>query len=231
VAVVDRETYVHGEAVEHLRSEAHQALASYHAREPLRPGMSKEELRTRLGGLDERIFLALLDRFGEAGHLVVDRDKVRLTDHQVRLDPRQRDVLSGVEALFRDATVTPPTLEEAFGRLRIERPEDQALVQVLLDERRLVRVREGLYFHAEALQAIQTRVVDYLRGHEAISPPELKDLLGVTRKYAIPLLEYLDAQRVTVRVGDRRILRDGPAARGTGAVAGSIDTSGSRGVT
>jgi selenocysteine-specific elongation factor len=210
VFVADRETYVHAQAVERLRAEARAALAAYHAREPLRPGMSKEELRTRLGGVDERVFLAFLERFAQAGDLVVDRDKVRLGHHQVRLDPRQQEAVGRLEEEFRQAGTTPPTLDEAFARLGLERPDDQALAQVLVDERRLVRVREGLYFHAETLAGIQARVVEFLQGHEAISPPELKDLLGVTRKYAIPLLEYLDALRVTVRVGDRRILRETP---------------------
>ena len=84
-------------------------------------------------------------------------------------------------------------------------------VQVLIDDRRLVRVREGLYFHAEPLREIQARVTAFLRERREISPQDIKDLLGVSRKYAIPLLEYLDAQRVTVRMGDRRVLREGAA--------------------
>jgi selenocysteine-specific elongation factor len=215
VAVVDRECWVHAEAVEALRAAARAALEAFHAREPLKPGMSKEELRTRLGVADDRVFLALLERFAAAGDLAVDRDKVRLAGHAVRLDPRQQAVLDRLEAEFRTAGVAPPSLEEAFARLGVA-PGDQALAQLLLEDRRLVRVREGLYFHAEALLAVQARVTEFLRAHPAITPQELKDLFGVSRKYAIPLLEHLDAQRVTVRVGDRRVLRsiDTPAAGG-----------------
>jgi selenocysteine-specific elongation factor len=90
------------------------------------------------------------------------------------------------------------------------KPDEQALLQVLLDDRRLVRVKEGLYFHAEPLQAAEARVAAFLREKREITPQDMKDLLGITRKYAIPLLEYLDAQRLTVRVGDRRVLRDAP---------------------
>jgi selenocysteine-specific elongation factor len=208
--LVDREWYVHVEAADQLREAALAALGAFHAREPLKPGMFKEELRTRLAGVEERVFLFLLDRVAQDGALVVEKDKVRLAGHQVRLDPRQQALLERLEREFRDAGVAPPSLDEAFTRLQLLRPEDQSLVQVLLDERRLVRVREGLYFHPEPLQTAEARVVGFLRQHGAITPQDVKDLLGISRKYAIPLMEYLDAQRLTVRQGDRRVLRDAP---------------------
>jgi selenocysteine-specific elongation factor len=172
--------------------------------------MSKEELRTRLGGLEERVFLHLLNRFAAAGAIAVEKDKVRLASHQVRLDPQQQAVLARLETEFREAGVAPPSVEEAFAKLRMTRAEDQALLQVLLDERRLVRIKEGLYFHPEPLQAAEHRVAAFLREHKAITPQEIKDLLGISRKYAIPLLEYFDAVRLTVRVGDKRVLREIP---------------------
>jgi selenocysteine-specific elongation factor len=208
VLLVDREWHVHADAAQRLRDEAVAALRSFHAREPLKPGMSKEELRTRLGGLDERVFLPLLDRFAAAGAIAVEKDKVRLAEHQVRLDPQQQALLDRLEAEFREAGVAPPSPEEAFGKLHMSRAEDQALLQVLLDERRLVRVKEGLYFHAAPLRDAESRVAAFLRERKEITPQDMKDLLGITRKYAIPLLEYLDGQRLTVRVGDKRILRE-----------------------
>jgi selenocysteine-specific elongation factor len=209
VLVVDREWYVHTEAAERLAREAAAALAAFHAREPLKPGMSKEELRTRLGGLEERIFLALLDRFGAGGILVVDKDKVRGAAHAVRLTPAQQAASDLLEAEFRTAGVAPPTLEEAFAKLGLAGSSAQAIAQLLVDGRRLVRIREGLYFHAEPLRTAVSRVRAFLEERREITPQEIKDLLGISRKYAIPLLEWLDSQRLTVRVGDRRVLRDG----------------------
>jgi selenocysteine-specific elongation factor len=208
--VVDREWYVHVDAAERLREETLAALRAFHAREPLKPGMSKEELRTRLGGLDERVFLHLLERFVAAGAIAVEKDKVRLASHHVRLDSHQQAWLDRLEGDFRVAGVAPPSLEEAFARLGMTRADEQALAQVLLDERRLVRIKEGLYFHAEALSEAEARVTAFLRERKEITPQDMKDLLGISRKYAIPLLEYLDAQRVTVRIGDKRVLRDLP---------------------
>ena len=214
VLVVDREWYVHVEAAQKLRAEAAAALAAFHAREPLKPGMSKEELRTRLGGLDERVFLALLERFAAAGVLVIDKDKVRGADHAVRLTPAQQAASDRIEAEFREAGVAPPTLEEAFAKVGLAGSSAQALAQLLVESRRLVRIREGLYFHAEPLQVAVDRVVAFLRENQAITPQQIKDLLGISRKYAIPLLEWLDTQRLTLRVGDKRVLREGAPSPG-----------------
>jgi selenocysteine-specific elongation factor len=214
VFVVDREWYVHAEAAARLQREAETALATFHAREPLKPGMSKEELRTRLGGLEERVFLALLERFAAAGVLVVERDKVRHAGHAVRLTPAQQATFDRIEAEFRSAGVAPPTLEEAFVKVGVSGASAQAIAQLLVEGRRLVRIREGLYFHAEPLQGAVSQVVAFLRERQAITPQEIKDLLGISRKYAIPLLEWLDTQRLTVRVGDKRVLREGASTGG-----------------
>jgi selenocysteine-specific elongation factor len=214
VLVVDREWYVHVEAAEKLRAEAAAALAAFHAREPLKPGMSKEELRTRIGGLDERVFLALLERFAAAGVLVIDKDKVRGAEHVVRLTPAQQAASDRIEAEFREAGVAPPTLEEAFAKVGLAGASGPAMAQLLVESRRLVRIREGLYFHAEPLQVAVDRVVAFLRENQAITPQQIKDLLGISRKYAIPLLEWLDNQRLTLRVGDKRVLREGAPSAG-----------------
>ena len=91
--------------------------------------------------------------------------------------------------------------------------ERHELFQLLVAERRLVRAKESLYFHAEALGSIQDKLVAYLQQKKEIGPGDMKDLLGITRKYAIPLMEYFDSQRITVRQGERRVLRGARARR------------------
>jgi len=210
---VDRESYLHAEVAAGLRRRALETLGTFHAQFPLKPGMSKEELRMRLGEMEERVFLHLLGGLEAEGAVAGEKDKVRLASHQVRLDPRQKALLERLEAAFRTAGVSPPSPEEAFAKAGSGRPEDHELLQVLLDERRLIRIKEGLLFHVESLQAAEARLVAHLRARKEITPGEFKDLLGITRKYAIPLMEYFDAQRLTVRVGDKRVLRADPAAR------------------
>jgi selenocysteine-specific elongation factor len=151
----------------------------------------------------------VLGLLAEAGTVGVERDKVRLGGHEIRLSGSQQAALDRMEKEFRDAEAAPPSAEEALSRAGLAGGEDNELFQMLLESRRLVRVKESLFFHTAALEAIQDKLVALLRERKEIGPGDIKDLLGISRKYAIPLLEYFDARRVTTRVGERRVLRGG----------------------
>jgi selenocysteine-specific elongation factor len=197
VLAVDRDWFLHRDTRDRLRGETLRALEEFHRLHPLKSGVSREELRGTVGGSDERVFAYFLDAF-EAEELVrSERDKVRLASHSVRLTPDQQRTIDRIEDEFRSAGPAPPTPDDT----------DSELFQLLVSDRRLVRVKESLYFHADALKAIEAKVVALLREKQAIVPADVKDLLGISRKYAIPLLEYFDAQRITQRVGERRVLR------------------------
>jgi len=207
VVAIDREWFVHADAVDRLRGLILTALERFHQAQPLRPGMSREELRGRGGAADERVFAHVLAALDAEGAARVDRDKVRLGSHEVRLTAEQQAAVDRVELEFREAQASPPSAAEALGRAGVRGDEEHDLFQVLLESRRLVRVKESLFFHADALEAIQEKLVALLRERKEIGPGDIKDLLGISRKYAIPLLEFFDARRVTTRVGERRVLR------------------------
>ena len=211
VVAIDRDWFVHVESLTRLRGLTLAALEQFHRSFPLRPGMSREELRGRAGGPDERVFAHLLAGLDAEGVVRTDRDKVRLASHDVRLSPEQQKTVDRLEQDFLTAAAAPPSPEEALGRAGLSGDEDHELFQVLVEARRLVRVKESLYFHAQALEAIQAKLVAMLRERKEIGPGDIKDLLGISRKYAIPLLEFFDARRVTARVGERRVLRGGSA--------------------
>jgi selenocysteine-specific elongation factor len=207
VVAIDREWFVHADAVGRLRGLILTALDRFHHAQPLRPGMSREELRGRSGAADERVFAHVLAALDAEGDVRVDRDKVRRGSHEVRLTAEQQAAVDRVEREFRAAQASPPGAAEALGRAGIRGDEEHDLFQVLLESRRLVRVKESLFFHADALEEIQEKLVALLRERKEIGPGDVKDLLGISRKYAIPLLEFFDARRVTTRVGERRVLR------------------------
>jgi selenocysteine-specific elongation factor len=208
VLAIDRDWYIHPEGQGRVRAAALAALEQFHRAQPLRPGMSREELRGRAGA-DERVFAHLLGTLVAEGTVAVDRDKVRLASHEVRLTPEQQRVVDRVDQEFLAADAAPPSPEEALGRAGVAGDEEHELFQVLVEGRKLVRVKESLYFHARSLETIQDRLVELLRERKEIGPADIKDLLGISRKYAIPLLEYFDSRRVTMRVGERRVLRGG----------------------
>ena len=207
IVAIDRDWFVHGEALARLRDLAVAALEQFHRASPLRPGMSREELRGRAGAPDERVFAHLLGALEADGIVRTDRDKVSLASHSVRLSPEQQKAADRLEQEFLTAAAAPPSPEEALARAGQSGDEEHELFQVLIEARKLVRVKESLYFHAQALEAIQDKLVAMLRERKEIGPGDIKDLLGISRKYAIPLLEFFDARRVTARVGERRVLR------------------------
>jgi selenocysteine-specific elongation factor len=209
VRAVDRDWSLHADAVARLRDLITSALAQFHRAQPLRAGMSREELRVRAANADERVFAHVLAALDADGVVRVDRDKVRLASHELRLSPVQQAAVDRLEREFREAAAAPPSAEEALGRAGLTGDEQHELFQLLLESRRLVRVKESLFFHADALEAIQDKLVALLRERKEIGPGDVKDLLGVSRKFAIPLLEYFDSRRVTTRVGERRVLRGG----------------------
>jgi selenocysteine-specific elongation factor len=207
VAAIDRDWFVHPESLTRLRDLALAALGQFHRSLPLRPGMSREELRGRSGAPDERVFAHLVSGLEAEGVVRTDRDKIRLASHDVRLNPEQQKTVNRLEQDFLTAAAAPPSPEEALTRVGLAGDEDHELFQVLVEARKLVRVKESLYFHTQALDAIQDKLVTMLRERKEIGPGDIKDLLGISRKYAIPLLEFFDARRVTARVGERRVLR------------------------
>ena len=207
IVAIDRDWFVHGEALARLRDLAVATLEQFHRASPLRPGMSREELRGRAGAPDERVFAHLLGALETDGIVRTDRDKVSLAAHSVRLSPEQQKAADRLEQEFLTAAAAPPSPEEALARAGQSGDEEHELFQVLVEARKLVRVKESLYFHAQALEAIQDKLVAMLRERKEIGPGDIKDLLGISRKYAIPLLEFFDSRRVTARVGERRVLR------------------------
>jgi selenocysteine-specific elongation factor len=141
------------------------------------------------------------------GEVVVERDRVRLSTHQVALDDTREQLLRQVEGELLSAGYQPPRVEEVFATLQVGKGHHRELLQVLVDQGRAVRLKDNVVFHRDVLQQAEAVLVQFLRQHREITPVEFKDLLGVSRKYAIPLLEYFDSQKLTIRVGDKRVLR------------------------
>jgi selenocysteine-specific elongation factor len=199
--------FVHAEAFEALTTQLRATLETYHRQNPLKPNISIEELRAKIRGLGERVCVLALEQLRQRGDVVVERERVRLATHQVTLDDTRERLLHELEAEFLAAGYQPPRVEEVFDKLKMGKGHDKELLQVLVDQGRAVRLKDNVVFHRSNLEKVESLLVQYLRSHREITPIEFKDLLGVSRKYAIPLLEYFDSQKITIRVGDKRVLR------------------------
>jgi selenocysteine-specific elongation factor len=199
--------YLHVDVFDALMRELRSDLEAFHRQNPLKPNLSIEELRAKVRGLGERVCLLALEQLRQQGEVVIERDRVHLATHQVELDDARERLLNELEAEFLAAGYQPPRAEEVFAKLKVGKSHDKELLQVLLDQGRAVRLKDNVVFHRTNLEKAESLLVQFLREHRDITPIEFKDLLGVSRKYAIPLLEYFDSQKITIRIGDKRVLR------------------------
>jgi len=191
------------EALETLREAVTRDLEEFHRAQPLDAGRSREELRTRVGrDVPQEVWRAFLERMAALGHLRLERDRVALRGHEVKLSGPELAARNRLEALFRDAGLDPPDPDEAA------RSEGLALGRKLLKQLEaegvLARIRDGRYFHAEALASLRAKLRRHARAQRTIDVATFKEIAGVTRKNAIPLLEQLDAERFTRRAGNLR---------------------------
>jgi selenocysteine-specific elongation factor len=195
---------------EGLQGRAVALLAAFHEREPLCEGLPRGELRQRLSAeLDPRIF----QRVTQA---LVDARKVELEKEVVRLKGRGRTLSLGDEAArtklaaeLAAAGLAPPTLDTLSQKLQLPMPRLQELVKVMVAAGTAVRVSEELCFDTGALAALRERLVAHLREKKEITTQAFKEMVGQSRKFVIPLSEYFDREKVTLRVGEKRVLRRG----------------------
>jgi selenocysteine-specific elongation factor len=205
--------YLSSESFQQLSDEVVAELERHHKREPLARGMLRETLREKLfaHSLPE-LFGAVIGRLEAKALVESEKDVIRSSGHRVDLTDQDAKLSEQIEKAYRDAGVAAPTLDEAMARAGIaatQRVQARKIVQLLLDGRKLVRVQGEMFMHAEVIKTLQTRLHDYGAAHEParlIDVPTFKTLAGVSRKYAIPLLEYFDREQVTRRAGDKRLI-------------------------
>jgi selenocysteine-specific elongation factor len=178
------------------------ALRSFHKANPLLPGMPKEDLRGRvLPGAPAFLLDAILAR---TSGVVQEGDVVRLTSHKIALRQDEEAAVAAMEQIFLHAGLKVPAIAEAMAGSGVEPTRARSLLQMLFRQKRLVRVAEDLAVHASAISALRGLLAG--RKGRRFSVSEFKEWTGVSRKYAIPLLEYLDRERVTRRDGDQRVI-------------------------
>ena len=171
--------------------------------------MNKEELFARMpsGGVDAKLFNELMQRLTRDGDIIQEKDLVRLSSHQVALAGKQEKVREKIESTYRQAGLQPPFFREVAQSLGVSDGEARQILVWMLQQGLLVKVKEDMYFHSASLEGLKSKLLDFFTGREEITTPQFKDLTQTTRKYTIPLLEFLDATRFTIRVGDVRRLR------------------------
>ena len=180
-------------------------LDNFHKRNPLVPGIGRRELHEAVGSPDE-IFSAVLDSLLKEKKLEVAGEIVRLAGRGVVMKDEEAESKKTIEQAFSTAGLTVPALYDVLAGLKIDKSRAQKLVTLLLRDKILIKVSDELVFHRTALDRLRTQLANYKAKSAKIDVGKFKELAGVSRKYAIPLLEYLDRERVTRRLGNERLI-------------------------
>ncbi len=206
----ERQRLIAATVLDNLGSQVAAILSDFHRDNPMKQGLPLEELRSRLHrNLDQRLFQLLLAELTKRGVTVLDTATIRLATHQVSLAADAEALRTEMTRCYREAGLAAPTVKEVRDRFASYPAKlVQEVQEVLVREGQLVKVSEDLYFDAAALASLKEKMIAFIRQEGEIDAPRFKDLTGLTRKFSIPLLEYFDKVKLTIRVGDKRLLRD-----------------------
>jgi len=204
----ERRGYVAGEVARVLAKRLVDAVGAFHQARPLAAGISREELRGKLPPVtDPRLFARLLAGLADKGELLAEGDHVRAPSHRAASGAAGGALKANVAAVLERSGLTPPWLSELPAAVKAPLAEVVAVLKLLVAEGSTLRISSELYFDASAVERLRQRLVQHLREKRAITTQEFKDLVGATRKYVIPLAEYFDREKVTLRVGEKRVIR------------------------
>ncbi len=199
---------VSGKLFEDLRKRIVEKVERFQKENPLLPGILREDLRASMGKrVRSETFRAALEELTAERKLDAQGELVKKAGSEIALLPEEANAKEQIEAAFASAGLAVPSVKEVLAKLTVESKRAEKLLQILLREKNLVRVSPELVFHRQALAQLKEQLSVYKKTKgDRINVPAFKELTAITRKYAIPLLEYLDRERVTRRAGDERVI-------------------------
>jgi selenocysteine-specific elongation factor len=184
------------------------SLRDFHREHPLQPGREMEDVRERrAGAVPPRVFRAVVDQLAAEQVIARDGSLLRMPDHVVRLREDEQGMAGRIRTLLEQTPMMPPDVKQIERDLGVAPAKLGEVLRVLERERTIVRVAPDLYFLAASIDRVKADLRQHLSERSEITPATFRDLFGTTRKYAIPLLEYLDREGITIRVGDSRRLK------------------------
>jgi selenocysteine-specific elongation factor len=212
IVQVDRENprFIHGSVFEGLRQKAVKTLEDYHKDHPLKAGMSRQGLMSMLSlSSSSKLFSLLIQDLAKSNTVIQEREVLRLSGHKVALEADEKNVRYRIEQAYLQSGLEPPYFRDLIASLGQNSSRMKDILALMLEEGTLIKVKEDLYFHKRVIDHLKKGLVSYLKANREITTPQFKEMTGVSRKYTIPLIEFFDITKVTIRVGDIRRLREG----------------------
>ena len=190
-----------------------QSLKDFHAGHSLLPGMDMEELRGKLVyELSPKIFRLLVDTMIEEKLIAKEENLLRLAGHRVQLGGQEKTLMDKIKKLLGEQPLAPPDLKEIEKQAGVPRPRLNEVIRLLERDGSIVRVTTDMYFLASSIETLRQRLKEYLTAKGEMTAASFRDLIGSSRKYTIPLLEYFDRDGLTIRIGDIRRLKSAPTS-------------------
>jgi selenocysteine-specific elongation factor len=186
------------------------AAADYHERFPMKEWIPKEELRITLGAfIDSRLFNRAIRDLESSGKIVAEKENLRAVGHSISLKGEQEELKEKILAVYRESQLTPPSTKELLERFSDKKADVRNILALLLGNETLIKVNEEMYFCREYVDKLREDYRDFLKKEGRAEPASFRNLTGLSRKFTIPLMEYFDKTKLTIRVEDYRILREG----------------------
>jgi selenocysteine-specific elongation factor len=200
--------FVHTSHLGELEDRVLRTVAAYHQANPLKPGLDKEELKGMLKvRLHPRLLAVTVDGLVKKNKLETDGPKLRLPGFRATVSRDQGEIKHRIVDAIRKGGAQPPVREELPELFKISDRDAKDLLKLLADEGLIRRVNDSIYLSTEALEQMRQDLTKYLQDRKEITIAEFRDLVRTSRKYAVPFMEYFDSQKITQRVGDKRVLR------------------------
>jgi len=200
--------FAHNETVSQFEQQLCGHLDQYHAAHPETPGM-EPSLLLEQSGFDKVVFDAMTARLIQQGKIALRKDRLALPGFIEQFKSLEARLMGQVESLFQQNLFSPPSLGELAEFLKIQTSQIEKTIKLLCDQKRLYRVELGMYFHADAIDQAKQRIANHVKteGQGRLESVDFKYLIDTTRKFAIPLLDYMDKIGFTRRMGNTRYLK------------------------
>ncbi|MED5578836.1 MAG: selenocysteine-specific translation elongation factor [Nitrospinota bacterium] len=207
IADLDSGLSVEMDQFEKFKKNLENEIKNYHEKNPLKSSAPKEEIRSRLGKINEKIFSMGLDTLKKEGITNEDQTTVKISSHTIVLDNEQELMCKRIENIFLNAKFKPPSLKKLISEEKLTDQKLTEVIQILVGEKKLILLKGELIFHSKSLDDARSELESFILKNKEITASEFRDLLGISRKFAIPILEHFDIMKITVRVGDKRIIK------------------------
>jgi selenocysteine-specific elongation factor len=205
----DGRLYVHRDVLEALEAKLLGRMSEHAVRDRLDMSIAREELRQRAGSPPPKLFAKALSALAERGEVRADAERVHPPGASAKLSGPDADSQEKLAGVLDQAGLSPPRVDELPALIGENPQRTAALLKALAAGGRASKVSEELWFGVAPLMDLRRRVLAHLSQHGSIDAQAFKELTGLTRKFAIPLLEYFDREKLTLRIGDKRVLRKG----------------------